>query len=205
MNVLNYNDGDNLEKVVDSLKEGNLVVYPTDTIYGIAADINNLSAIKKVYQTKRRSFDKAVSICFHDINQLERYVFINDGIKQILQNALPGPYTFLLRKKDDINPVLTANTSIVGVRIPGNEVSHALTRDFPITSTSANISDCDTPSDIPQIQKQLGDNIDIYIDQGKLENNQPSTIIDLTKEKPVVVRKGKCDEKLLRDILKINL
>ena len=58
MNVLSYNDGDNLEKVIDSLKNGNLVVYPTDTIYGIAADINNLSAIRKVYETKRRSFDK---------------------------------------------------------------------------------------------------------------------------------------------------
>lgn len=205
MNVLSYNDGDNLEKVIDSLKNGNLVVYPTDTIYGIAADINNLSAIRKVYETKRRSFDKAVSICFHDINQLEKYVVVNNTIKQILHDALPGPYTFLLWKKEDINPILTANTSIVGIRIPCNEVSHALTRDFPITSTSANISDQDTPSDIFQIQEQLGDNIEIYIDQGKLENNQPSTIIDLTKEKPVVVRKGKCDEKLLRDILKINL
>lgn len=205
MNVLNYDGENNLAMVVDSLKKGKLVVYPTDTIYGIAADINNAQSIRNVYATKKRSFDKAISICFHDINQLEQYVVLTDRIKQVLSKALPGPYTFLLEKKDNINPLLTANTSIVGVRIPDNRVCHELTRDFPITSTSANISDYPTPANIFQIQKQLGENIEIYINQGNLENNQPSTIIDLTKEKPAIVRKGMCDEKLLNSILKINL
>lgn len=205
MNVLNYNYGDNLKKIVDYLKEGKLVVYPTDTIYGIAADINNFQAIKKVYLVKKRSFDKPLSICFHDINQLENYVLLTDEIKNILKKALPGPYTFLLEKKENITPLLTANTSIVGVRIPENIISYELTTDFPITSTSANISDYSTPNNILEIQKQLGSNIDIYINQGELKNNEPSTIIDLTNKKPVIVRKGICDEKLLNDILKINL
>ena len=205
MNVLNYNYGDNLKKIVDCLKEGKLVVYPTDTIYGIAVDIRNVNSIKKVYATKKRSFDKSISICFHDINQLEKYVFLNDEIKQIIEKSLPGPYTFLLEKKDIINPLLTANTSVVGVRIPDNRVSYDLTCDFPITSTSANISDCPTPTNILQIQKQLGNNISVYINQGELKNNQPSTIIDLTNKKPVIVRKGIHDEKVLNNILKINL
>lgn len=205
MNVLNYSNGDNLEKIVDFLKEGKLVVYPTDTIYGIAADINNASAIKRLYEVKKRSFDKALSVCFHDIDQLEDYVLLTDNIRQILETTLPGPYTFLLEKRDCVDSILTANTSVVGVRIPDNIVSYELTRDFPITSTSANISDYPTPANICQIQKQLGDNIEVYINQGELENNQPSTIIDLTRKKPVVVRKGKCDEELLDDILKVNL
>lgn len=205
MNVLNYNYGDNLKKIVDYLKEGKLVVYPTDTIYGIAADINNIQSIKKVYIAKKRSFDKPLSICFHDINQLEDYVLLSDEIKEILKQALPGPYTFLLEKKDNITPLLTANTSIVGVRIPENIVSYELTSDFPITSTSANISDFPTHNNILEIRKQLGDNIDVYINQGELENNQPSTIIDLTNKNPIIVRKGICDEKLLKSILKFNL
>ena len=205
MNVLNYNYGNNLKKIVDYLKEGKLVVYPTDTIYGIAADINNFQAIKKVYLVKRRSFDKPLSICFHDINQLENYVLLTDEIKKILKKALPGPYTFLLEKKENITPLLTANTSIVGVRIPDNVVSYELTTDFPITSTSANISDYSTPNNILEIQKQLGNNIDVYINQGELKNNEPSTIIDLTNEKPIIVRKGICDEKVLNSILKVNL
>lgn len=205
MNVLNYSYGNNLKKIVDILKEGKLVVYPTDTIYGIAADINNFQAIKKVYLAKKRSFDKPISICFHDISQLENYVSLTDEIKGILEKALPGPYTFLLEKKDNISPLLTADTSIVGVRIPGNIVSHELTTDFPITSTSANISDYSTPNNIAEIQKQLGNNIEVYINQGELKNNEPSTIIDLTNEKPIIVRKGICDEKILNNILKINL
>lgn len=205
MNVLNYNYGDNLGEIVDFLKEGKLVVYPTDTIYGIGADINNVSAVKKVYETKKRSFDKSISVCFHDINQLEEYVLLTDNIKLILEKTLPGPYTFLLEKRDNVNPILTANTSVVGIRIPDNRVSYELTYDFPITSTSANISDYPSHTNIIQIQEQLGDNIDVYISQGELENNQPSTIIDLTKKKPVIVRKGKCDEKMLASILKVNL
>jgi L-threonylcarbamoyladenylate synthase len=205
MNVFNYNYGDNLKKIVDCLKEGKIVVYPTDTIYGIAADINNEEAIKRVFWTKKRSFDKPLSICFHDIHQLENYVLLSDEIKKILKKALPGPYTFLLEKKDNISPLLTANTSVVGVRIPENIVSYELTSDFPITSTSANISDYPTYTNILQIQKQLGNNVDVYINQGELENNQPSTIIDLTNKKPVLIRKGIYDEKLLDKILKINL
>ncbi len=205
MNVLNYNYGDNLKKIVDCLKEGKLVVYPTDTIYGIAADINNIQAIKKVYETKKRSFDKPLSVCFHDINQLEEYVVLTDEIKQILDKMLPGPYTFLLKKRDNINSLLTSNTDVIGVRIPENIVSYELTRDFPITSTSANISNCPSPTQISQIQKQLGNNIEVYINQGNLENSKPSTIIDLTNKKPILVRKGKCDEKLLEIILKIKL
>ncbi|RAP46024.1 MAG: threonylcarbamoyl-AMP synthase [Methanosphaera sp. rholeuAM6] len=205
MTVLNYNDGDNLKNIVDILREGKLVVYPTDTIYGIAADINNVQAIRNVFHAKKRSFDKAISVCFHDIQQLENYVSINDKIKEILEKSLPGPYTFLLNKNTKINPLLTAKTSIVGVRIPDNVISYELTREFPVTSTSANISDFPTSDNITEIQKQLGGNIDVYMDVGILKNNIPSTIIDLTGDKAILVRKGMADEKLLDEILKINL
>lgn len=205
MNVLNYNYGDNLKRSIETLKKGNLLVYPTDTIYGIAANINDTQAIKKVYFTKKRSFDKAISICFHDLAQLEEYTILSDVVKEIIEKTLPGPYTFLLKKKDNINPLLTANSDVVGVRIPNSRVSYDLTTEFPITSTSANISDLTTPDNIIQIKQQLGDNIETYIDMGRLKNNQPSTILDLTGNNPVIVRKGRCDEKLLTEILKINL
>lgn len=205
MNVLNYNDGDNLNQSIETLKKGNLVVYPTDTIYGIAANINNVQAIKKVYHAKKRSFNKAISICFHDLDQLEEYTILTDEIKEIIEKTLPGPYTFLFKKKNNISPLLTANSDIVGVRIPNNNVAYQLTNEFPITSTSANISELPTPDNIIQIKKQLKNNIETYIDIGTLKNNQPSTILDLTGKNPVVVRKGVYDEKLLNEILKINL
>lgn len=205
MNVLKYNYRDNLEQIVEMLKLGKLVVYPTDTIYGIAADINNTHALKKVFQVKKRSYDKAVSICFHDIDQLKDYVYLTNSIKNVIEKSLPGPYTFLLRKKDTIDPILTSNSDIVGIRIPDNLISHELTKNFPITSTSANISNKNTPNNINDINKQLRNNIDIYIDYGVLKNSLPSTIIDLTKNKPIIIRKGLCDENLLNNILKVNL
>lgn len=205
MKVLKYNNGNSLEDVVKSLKDGNLVVYPTDTIYGIAADIRNEDAIKKVYQTKQRPFDKAISVCFHDIEQLEKYVYLDEEIKKVLMEVLPGPYTFLLKRKNTVNSLLTSNSPVIGVRIPDNEVAHILTEDFPITSTSANISDNPTPDNIDEIIGHLGMKIDTYIDYGVMKNNQPSTIVDLTQEKPLIVRQGLCDETALNKILKINL
>lgn len=205
MNIINYKNTKNLDGVVSLLREGKLVVYPTDTIYGIAADINNIDAIKKIYVTKNRSNDKAISICFHDINQLKDYVYINDKIQNILNKLLPGTYTLLLNKKNNVNPLLTSNSDIVGVRIPNNEIAYKLTEYFPITTTSANLSNYTTPNNVNDIYKQLKENISVYIDYGVLDNNMPSTIIDLTKDNPIIIRKGVCDEKLLKEILNISL
>lgn len=205
MKVLTYKNGNNLDSLVDKLQEGKIIVYPTDTIYGIAANINIPEAIKKIYSIKQRPSNKPVSVCFHDYEQLEGYVCLTCNVKQIVEELLPGPYTLLLNKNEKINSLITGNTPIVGVRIPDNSVSYELTKYFPITSTSANISHQQTPNSISQIKKQLGENIDYYIDVGEINNNKASTIIDLTGKKPCVLRKGLCDDKLLDEILKINL
>lgn len=205
MKVLTYKHGDNLEKIVKRLQEGKIVVYPTDTIYGIAANINLPNAIRKVYSTKQRHLNKPLSVCFHDFKQLNKYVNLTPRLNKIINKLLPGPYTILLEKNENINPLLTGNSHIVGIRIPNSMVSYELTKKFPITSTSANISNHQTPNDINQIKKQLGENIDYYINMGVIKNNKSSTIIDLTRDKPQIIRKGLCDEKLLKDILKINL
>ena len=125
--------------------------------------------------------------------------------EKIIHQLLPGPYTLLLRKNKKISSIITGNSPILGVRIPNNTVSYELTEKFPITSTSANISNLQSPNNITQIKEQLGENIDYYIDAGTIKNNKSSTIIDLTKNKPQIIRKGVCDETLLKEILKINL
>ncbi|WP_323737174.1 L-threonylcarbamoyladenylate synthase [Methanosphaera sp. ISO3-F5] len=205
MKILNYNYGDNLEKIVEKLREGKIVVYPTDTIYGIAANITIPDAIKKVYLTKQRPLNKPLSVCFHDFEQLSNYVNLTVPQEKIIHQLLPGPYTLLLRKNKKISSIITGNSPILGVRIPNNTVSYELTEKFPITSTSANISNLQSPNNITQIKEQLGENIDYYIDAGTIKNNKSSTIIDLTKNKPQIIRKGVCDETLLKEILKINL
>ena len=193
-----------LNNIRSMLGQGKLVVYPTDTIYGIGVDINNIHAVKKVYMTKKRSYDKPISICLHDITQVKEVAIVTDEIEHIINELLPGPYTLLLRKKSNIPDILTANTNIIGIRIPDNKITHSLTKDFPITSTSANLSNIQTPDNITDIKKQLGDNIDIYIDCGKKIKNQPSTIIDLTQQNPKIIRQHKNNE-LINKILKIDL
>lgn len=203
MNVIKKPTMDELNNICDVLKEGKLVVYPTDTIYGIAANVNDLNAIKKVYEVKQRDYNKPISICLHDVHQLKKLVNVNNKVLSIVNNLLPGPYTLLLKKKDNVSKLLTANTDIVGIRIPDNKVSHILTKNFPITSTSANLSNHSTPNNINEIKKQLKDNITTYIDCGIISDNTPSTIINLTGRYPKVIRGSLNSD--INDILKIDL
>ena len=114
-------------------------------------------------------------------------------------NVKPSHTIFILEVLNE-----NTNTNIIGIRIPDNKITHSLTKDFPITSTSANLSNIQTPDNITDIKKQLGDNIDIYIDCGKKIKNQPSTIIDLTQQNPKIIRQHKNNE-LINKILKIDL
>lgn len=205
MNIIKNPNNDELETIVSDLRKGELIVYPTDTIYGIAANINNENAIKKVYKTKQRSMSKPLSVCVHNIQQIKQLAFVNKSIEKILNTLLPGPYTLILEKKENTSSLLTSEKKSIGIRIPDNEICHYLTKGFPITSTSANISNNKTPNNINEIANQLGDNITTYIDCGEITNNQPSTIIDLTTEYPKILRKGQCQNKILDHILKINL
>ncbi len=190
---------------MDELKKGNLIVYPTDTIYGIAANIEKDEAIKKVYETKKRLRNKPLSVCVHDIKQIKGLAYVNDNIEDIIDILLPGSYTLLLKKLDTTSNLLTAKTDKIGIRIPDSSITNYLTKEFPITTTSANISEEKTPNNISMIQKQLKDNISLYIDIGTIKHNLPSTIIDLTKNKPLIIRKGQYDKQLLEKIIKMEL
>lgn len=205
MKIIKNPTSDDIKSIINELSKDNLVVYPTDTIYGIASNISSSNAINKVFDVKNRSHDKALSVCVHDFKQLELVAHINPIQRKIAKLLLPGPYTLLLKKRDDVLPLLTSNSDKIGVRIPDNSIASSLTRHFPITTTSANISNAGTPNNIPDIMKQLGDDISVYIDNGVMEDNTYSTIIDLTGDKPFIVRKGMCDEEKIDAILKMNL
>jgi len=204
MKIIKNPSKNQLDDIINDLSDGGVIVYPTDTIYGIGVDIHNQNAIMKVYDIKNRTYDKPLSVCVHDINQLKQVAQSNEVIDDMVNKLLPGPYTLLLRKKDSISDKLTANSDKIGVRIPDNRICSYLTKYYPITSTSANISGKTTSDNINDIVNQLGDNINCYIDAGILDNGA-STIIDLTTEYPSIIRKGVYDEKILNEILEINL
>lgn len=182
-----------IEMAVNILEDSGLVVYPTDTIYGLGANIFRDKAIQKVYSIKGRDYNKPLSVSVSKIGDIDKIAHIN-GIEEI-KELLPGPFTIILNKRENISPLLTAGGDKIGVRIPDNRISRELSRKFPITSTSANLSGEKAPESADEIAELWGDSVDLIIDGGKLPGTH-STVIDWTTQPPKVLRKGARDFKL---------
>ncbi|OWT33828.1 threonylcarbamoyl-AMP synthase [Methanobrevibacter sp. 87.7] len=177
-------------KAIDILKNDGVILYPTDTIYGLGANIFSDSAVRRIYKIKERSSKKPLSILVSNFDGL-KLVAETKGKEEIIKKYLPGPYTFILRRKRIVPSVVTSYTSKVGVRIPNNKISRLLSMNFPITTTSANISNKEVMSNPDDIMKQLKKEVDLIIDVGELKCKNPSTIIDLTKDEPKIIRDGR--------------
>lgn len=179
-------------KVIQNiLRKGGVIIYPTDTVYGIGANIFDSNAIKRVFHIKKRSFQKPISICVSQIDDIRHVAYINRKEQKLLKRILPGPYTVLLRKKEHISSILTGGRDKIGIRVPNNKISQAICKEFPITSTSANLSGKKTPQNMEELAVQLGEYVDVIIDAGDYHPNQPSTVLDLTADPPLIIRAGR--------------
>ena len=184
-------DMDLIYEAIDILKDDGVILYPTDTLYGLGANIFSDEGVRRIYEIKQRPTKKPLSVSVSNFEGLSLIGNITSRNEKIIKNYLPGPYTFILKKKSIVPPIVTSYTSKVGVRIPDSTISQLLSMNFPITTTSANISDDEVFTNPNDIIKQLKGDIDLVIDVGKIKSTGPSTIIDLTKDKPTLVRKGK--------------
>ena len=193
-----YNENPNdkeIEKVIKVLKNGGLVIYPTDTVYGLGCDITKIKAIEKIGKIKGVKLDKAnLSFVCNDLSHLSDYVKqIDTPVFKILKKALPGPYTFILSGSKSL-PKVFKNKKTVGIRVPDNNIIRTLVKVLgnPIITTS--IKDDDTlleyTTDPELIFEKWKNIVDVVIDGGYV-GNIASTIIDLTTEIPNVIRVGK--------------
>ncbi len=182
---------DLIHKAIDILKDDGIILYPTDTIYGLGANIFSEKAVRKIYKIKQRPSEKPLSVLVSNYEGLSLVAEVSKKNEEIIKNYLPGPYTFILKKRTIVPSIVTSYTSKVGVRIPDNTISRLLSMNFPITTTSANISEEKVLTNPDDIVKQLKGDVDLIIDVGEIKSPAPSTIIDLTGKKPVLVRKGK--------------
>lgn len=184
-----------LGKVVSSLKNGELIVYPTDTLYALGADIFNKSAVKNIFLIKKRSLNQPLSIAVSNIDALKDVAFVDDRIIRIAERFLPGKLTLILKKKKAISDILTAGSDRIAVRIPNNNIALQILSAFgPLTCTSANIHGFPTPYKINDIRIQFKDKINIYLDAGELKS-KPSTIVDISNEKVMILREGSIPSK----------
>ena len=176
-------------KAINVLADGGVVLYPTDTVYGLGANIFDKKAVKRVFEIKRRSYLKPLSILVKDVETIDLVAKISMGQKNTMMEYLPGPYTFILDKRSIVPRIITSGTSYVGVRVPGNGLARRLAGIFPITTTSANISDDEVLTHPSDILDQLDCDVDLVIDVGDLGPAKSSTIVDLTSFKPKIIRK----------------
>jgi len=186
-----------IEKVVNVLKNGGLIIYPTDTVYGLGCDICNNKALEKIAKLKNVRLDKAdFSFICYDLSNLSIYVKqIDTPTYKILKRALPGPYTFILKGSNNL-PKAFKKKKTVGIRIPDNNIIREIVKELgnPIITSSIRDDDdvIEYTTDPELIYEKWGSKVDLVIDGG-YGDNYPSSIIDLTKDEIEIVREGKGD------------
>ena len=178
-----------INEAIDVLASGGVVIYPTDTVYGLGANIFDNKAVRKVFKIKQRNLLKPLSILVSNTDAIELVAKISVYQKDTLDKYLPGPYTFILNKRKIVPRVVTSGLTHVGVRVPENKIACRLASIFPITTTSANLSDEEVLSKPCEILDQLGCDVDLVIDVGPLESKKASTIVDLTTPQPTFLRR----------------
>ena len=182
-----------LISAVEILRAGGVVVYPTETFYGLGVDALNQKAIKKVFTIKGRSFAQPLLILIPEQDYLPRYVTeVSEKARRLMEHFWPGPLTMVFSASPQLPSILTAGTKKIAIRISPHPIARALTSAFAgsLTSTSANISGEQSPATAKEVFSHLGGMIDLIIDGGKTPGQMPSTIVDVTFSPPQLVREG---------------
>jgi L-threonylcarbamoyladenylate synthase len=181
-----------VKKAAALLKNGGLLVFPTETVYGIGADLTNKKAIKRLFSVKERPKDKPFQVLisdFKDVKKLCAKVPLKAG--RLMKKSWPGPLTVILKKKRSVPGLVTAGLDSVGIRMPDHpfilEVIKALGN--PIVASSANISGKRPPRTAKEATKYFKDRVALVIDAGKCKIGRPSKIIDATRSEPITIRK----------------
>ncbi len=187
-----------IETIANALRDGAIMLYPTDTVYAIGCDLNAKSAVKRVRKIKQLSNDKPLTFLCSSLSNIARYALVEDRAYRIMKRLIPGPYTFLLPATKLVpRIVMNPKRKTTGIRVPDNVICHSLLEalENPIISTSAHLPD--EEGDFPTIGLErsrlfdaLDPFVDIIIDRGSESGFQVSTILDFTSQKPFIVRKG---------------
>lgn len=183
-----------IQRAVECLKQGGVIVYPTDTTYGIGCDIFNKKGVKKIYQIKQRDPRKPFSFICADLSDVSNYAQVSNFAFKTMKRNFPGPYTFVLEATRVVPDLLATRQRSVGIRIPDNAIALAIVRELghPLVTTSANFSGEEPLHDPVSIHEQMGKMVDLVIDGG-VQLGDPSSIISLVNDQLEVLRQGSGD------------
>jgi L-threonylcarbamoyladenylate synthase len=188
---LSLNHPKAIQRALEVIKEGGVIAFPTDTVYGIGVSAYQEDAIKKIYQVKERSQLKAIPILISEAEELNQVAQeIQPSTKKIINHFWPGPLTLVLLKQSTL-PQNLSKTSSIGVRVPDDNLTRELLRQAgPLAATSANLSGQPSALNAFEVLEVLGGKIDLILDGGPARGGQASTVLDLTEEIPQIVREG---------------
>lgn len=195
-----------IEKGIVILKKGGLVAYPTDTIYGLGAGAYIIPAVECVYQVKKRPHNMALPLLLADVSQINEVARdVPLAAWLLARHFLPGALTLVLYRSSKVPDIVTAGGETVGVRVPAHPVPVALIKGLgmPLVGTSANLSGRPNSLTAEDVLAQFGDRLDLIIDGGRCPGGKESTVVDLTGEKPVILREGAIPRKKLEAVCEI--
>lgn len=194
---------DELRIVTKALDEDKLIVFPTETVFGIAGNALKVEVIDKLFQAKKRDYSKPFSLMLSDINKIKDIAYVSDYEEKVINKFMPGPITLILKKRDCISNLATASRDTVGVRIPNHAIALSILKsvDYPLATSSANISGRANNSDIEDIINDLANYVDVFI-KGNISNNLlASTVVEIKNNEINILREGIISEQDIKKIL----
>lgn len=189
----NFSEQQIIAKAAESLTNGGVIAYPTETFYGLGVDASNEKAIEKIFAVKGRDFKNPISLIISrpdDVYPLVKNV--PEPAKKLMAAFWPGALTIVFSASDNVSGLLTAGSGKIGLRVSSHPVALQIAQTIkkPLTATSANLSGAPECSDASEVIEQIGDKIDAVLDFGKTPGGKASTIIDVTCNPPVILREG---------------
>ncbi len=186
-----------INKTVEVLKKGGVIIYPTDTVYGIGCDIMNQQALQRVFDIKGETQTKLYSFVCPDLKDISKYAKVSDNAFKLMKKAIPGPYTFILPASKDVPKKLWTKRQTVGIRVPDNKIALTIAKELgnPIVSTSVTNWKGDLILDPLEIKVVMHNKVDLMLSQGNLPG-VVSTIVDMSNDEVEIIREGAGDTSL---------
>ncbi len=204
INMKNKISFDKLKKPAQIIKNGGIVIFPTETVYGIGTNGLDENAIKKLYEVKQRPLNKPISLLVNNIEMVDKIAKnITEVEYKLMERFFPGPLTIILEKRDIVPDILTSNTNTIGIRMPSGEIAKKLIEfaGVPIATSSSNISGNPSGTNITDIKKDFEGKVDCFIDNGESELGIPSTVIRIIDNIPYILRQGVISEEEIRKVI----
>ena len=193
---------DEIEEVCNIVECNGVVAFPTETVYGVGVKFGSKTALDKLMEAKNRDYSKAITLMVADKKDIEKYAYVSDDARKIIQAFMPGMITLVFKKKGNVDSIMTNGKETIGIRIPDNQyVLTLLQKAGPMLVTSANLSNHPNTTSTKEVLDQLDGRIDLVVD-GHTNDNVASTVVDVSGNEIKILREGKITKEDIQEVLK---